>query len=46
MIPGQARTVACLGFSYVTKIAAVAVLLFAISEIPNVVSMVWQARRD
>lgn len=32
-IPGQSRTLACLGFSYVTKIAAVAVLLLAIGGV-------------
>lgn len=45
MIPGQARTIACLGFSYVTKIAAVAVLLFAVGEAVNATDMWLQARK-
>lgn len=42
----QARTIACIGTSYVAKLAAAAVLLFAFGEAVNVVSMWRQARKD
>lgn len=44
-IRGQSRTLACLGFSYVTKIAAVAVLLFAVGELVNAADMWIESRR-
>lgn len=45
MIPGQSRTIACLGFSYVTKIVAAAVLIFAVGELANTIDMTLQARK-
>lgn len=45
MIPGQARTIACLGFSYVTKIAAAALVIFALGETANAVDMWLQSRK-
>lgn len=42
----QARTIACIGTCYVTKLAAAAVLLFAFGEAVNVASMWRQARKE
>lgn len=42
----QARTIACIGTSYVTKIIAVALLIFAAGELVNLYDLTKQARRE
>jgi hypothetical protein len=45
MIPGQARTIACISFSYVTKIIAVAVIILALGETVNAIDLWIEARK-
>jgi hypothetical protein len=44
MIPGQPRAIAILGFGYVIKIIAAAVLILALGESANAIDMWLQSR--
>jgi hypothetical protein len=44
MIPDQPRAIAILGFGYVTKIIAAAVLILALGESVNAIDMWLQSR--